>query len=79
MVEQYEITNNEVKIAESFNTFFTDILSTLKILPFHVVDFMGGINPVTGDDSLTFILPKYENAKLSKTSQKSNVTTRTGS
>ena len=60
LVEKYEIINNDAKIAEIFNTFFTNIVSNLKILPYQDTDFMEGIDPVIGNDSITFILPKYK-------------------
>ena len=63
LVEKYEIINNEAKIAEIFNTFFTNIVSNLKILPYQDTDSMEGIDPVVGNDSITFILPKYKNCR----------------
>ena len=32
-----------------------------KIPPYHGTDFAGGIDPVVGDNPLTFILEKYKN------------------
>ena len=45
-VEKNEIINNEEKIAETFNTFFPNIASDLKILPYWYTDFARGIDPV---------------------------------
>ena len=61
MVEKNEIINNEEKIAETFNTFFTNIVSNLKIPPYQDTDFARGIDPVVGDDPITFIMEKYKN------------------
>ena len=61
LVEKNEIINNEEKIAETFNTFFTNIVSNLKIPPYQDIDFARGINPVVADDPITFIMEKYKN------------------
>ena len=45
LVEKNEIINNEEKIAETFNTFFTNIVSNLKIPPYQNTDFARGIDP----------------------------------
>ena len=58
MVEKSEIISNQEKIAETFNTFFTDIVSSLKIPPYQDADFARGI---VGSDPITFILKKYKN------------------
>ena len=60
LVENNEIINNEGKIAETFNTFFTDIVHNLKIPPYQDTDFARGIDPVAGDDPTTFILENYK-------------------
>ena len=61
MVEKDEILNNEEKIAETFNTFFTDIVSNFKIPSYQDSDLAGEIDPVVGDDPITFILEKIQN------------------
>ena len=61
MVEKNEIINNEEKFAETFNTFFTNIVSNLKIPPYQDTDFAKGIDPVAVDDPITFIPEKYKN------------------
>ena len=49
------------KIAETFNTFFTNIVSNLKISLCHDSDFAKGIDSAAGDDPVTFILGKNKN------------------
>ena len=61
MVEKNEIINNEEKIAKIFNTYFTNIVSNLKIPPYQDTNFARGIDPFVGDDPITFILEKYKN------------------
>ena len=61
MVEKDKIINNEEKIAETFNKFFTNVVSNLKITSYQDTGFVGGIDPVVGDDPITFILEKYKN------------------
>ena len=61
LVEKNEIINNEEKIAETFNTFFTNIFPNLKIPPYQDTDFAREIDPVVGDDPITFIMEKYKN------------------
>ena len=61
LVEKDEIINNEEKISETFRTFFTNVISNLKIPPYQDTDFAGGIDLVLGDDPITFILEKYKN------------------
>ena len=61
LVEKNEIINNKEKIAETFNTFFTSTISNLKIALYQDTDFERGIDPVVGDDPITFILQKYKN------------------
>ena len=63
LVEKGEIISNEGKIAETFNTFFSNVVSSLKIPPYQDIDFTGGIYPVVGDDPITFILKKYNLSK----------------
>ena len=63
MVEKNEIINNEEKIAETFNTFFTNTVSNLKILSYQDTDFARGINPFVGDDTITFTLVKWKITK----------------
>ena len=58
LFEKSEIISNQEKIAETFNTFFTDIVSSLKIPPYQDADFARGI---VGGDPITFILKKYKN------------------
>ena len=58
MVEKDEVINNEGKIAENFNTFFTNIVSNLKIPYYEDIDSERGIHPVLGDDPITFTLEK---------------------
>ena len=48
MAERNEIINNEEKIAETFNTFFTNIVSNLEISPYQDTDFEGRVDPVVG-------------------------------
>ena len=54
LVEKDEIKNNEEKFAKPFNTFFTNIASNLRIPPDQGTDFVGGIDPVVGDDPISF-------------------------
>ena len=61
LVEQNEIINNEEKIAEIFDTYFTNIVSNLKIPLCQDADFGRGIDPFVGDDPITFILEKCKN------------------
>ena len=61
MVEKNEIINNEEKFAEILNTFFTNIISNLKIPPYQDTNFAKGIDPVAVDDPITFISEKYKN------------------
>ena len=61
LVEKNEITKNDEKIAETFNTFFINIVFNLKIPPYQDTDIARGIDPVVGDDLITFILEKYKN------------------
>ena len=61
MVEKNEIINNEEKIAEIFNIYFTNIFSNLKIPLYQDTDFARGIDPFVGDDPINFILEKYKN------------------
>ena len=56
LVEKNEIINNEEKIAEIFNTYFTNIVSNLKIPLYQDTDFARGIDPCVGDDPITFTL-----------------------
>ena len=60
MIEKNEIIKNEEKIAETFNTFFANIVSNLKIPPHQYTDFAGGVDPKVGDDPITFISEKYK-------------------
>ena len=60
MVEKNEIIDNEEKIAETFNAFFTNIVSNLKIPLYQDADFARGIDSFVGNDSITFILEKYK-------------------
>ena len=55
LVSKNEVINNEEKIAESLNVFFTDIVSNLKIPLYQSTDFARGIDPIT------FILEKCKN------------------
>ena len=71
MVEKNEIINNEEKIAETFNTFFTNTVSNLKILSYQDTDFARGINPLVGDDTITFTLVKWKNTKTIQVSKQS--------
>ena len=61
LVEKNETINNEEKIAEIFNTYFTNIVSNFTIPLYQDTDFAGGIDPFVGDDPITFILEKYKN------------------
>ena len=61
MFEKDKIINNEEKIAETFNTFLANVVSNLQISSYQDTDFEGGIDPVVGDDPITFILEKYKN------------------
>ena len=61
LVENNEIINNEDKIAEIFNTYFTNIVSNLKIPLDQDTDFARRIDPFGEDDPITFILEKYKN------------------
>ena len=61
MVVKNEIINIEEEIAETFNKFFTYIVSNLKIPPYQDTDFARGIDRVVGDDQITFIMEKYKN------------------
>ena len=61
LVEKNEIINNEEKIAEIFNTYFTNIVSNLKIPLDQDTDFARRIDPFGEDDPITFILEKYKN------------------
>ena len=56
-----EIINNEEQFAETFDTFFTNTVSNLKISPYQDTDFAIGLDPVVGDDPINFILEKYKN------------------
>lgn len=47
-----------MKNTETFNTFFTKIVFNLKNHPYHDTDFTREIDPVVGDDPITFILEK---------------------
>ena len=42
-------------------SFFTNIVSNLKIHLYQETDFARGVDPVVGDDPITFILEKYKN------------------
>ena len=42
----------KTEIAEAFNTFFTNIVSNLKIPPYQDTDFARWINPVVEDDPI---------------------------
>ena len=55
LIEKNENINNEEKIAETFNAFFTNTVSNLKDPPYQGTDFAGRIDPVVGDDPMTFI------------------------
>ena len=48
LVEKDEIKNNEEEIAETFNTFFTNIASSLRISLYQDTDFAGGTDAVVG-------------------------------
>ena len=61
LVQKNEIINNEEKIAEIFDTYFTNIVSNFKIPLYQDTDFARRIDPFVGDDSITFILEKYKN------------------
>ena len=61
LVENNEIVNNEDKIAEIFNTYFTNIVSKLKIPLYQDTDFARRIDPFGEDDPITFKLEKYKN------------------
>ena len=61
LVEKNEIINNEEKKAEIFNTYFTNIVSNLKIPLYQDTDFAWGFDPFVGDDPITYILEKYKN------------------
>ena len=61
LVEKNEIINNEKKFAEIFNTYFTYVVSNLKIPRYQDTDFARGIDPFVGNDPITFILEKYKN------------------
>ena len=61
MVEKNEIIINEEKITEIFNTYFTNVVSNLKIPLYQDTNFARGIEPFVGDDPITFILEKYKN------------------
>ena len=45
---------NEEKLSETSNTFFTNIVSNLKIPLYQDIDFARGIDPTVGDDPITF-------------------------
>ena len=66
MVEKDEIINNEEEIAETFNTFFTNIVSNLKIPPYQDTDPAERIEPVVGDDPVTLTLEKYKAIQVSQ-------------
>ena len=51
------------KIVETFNTFFTNIVSNLKIPPYQENNFARGIDPVDRDDPITFILKNTKTIK----------------
>ena len=53
LIEKDQIKHNKEKIAETFNTFFTNIVSNLKIPPYQ--------DTVAEDDPITFIFEKYKN------------------
>ena len=61
LIEKNENVNNEEKIAETFNAFFTNIVSNLKYLPYQENDVAGRIDPVVGDDPMTFTQEKHKN------------------
>ena len=60
MAERNEIINNEEKIAETFNTFFTNIVSNLEISHYQDTDFEGRVDPVVGLE-ITLIFEKDKN------------------
>ena len=54
LAEKNKIIVNEEKISETSNTFFTNIVSNLKIPLYQDIDFARGIDPIVGDDPITF-------------------------
>ena len=64
LVEKDEVINNEEEIAETFNTFFTNIVSNLKIPPYQDTDPAGRIEPVVGDGKI-----HWKNTKAIQVSQ----------
>ena len=61
LVEKNETINNEEKIAEIFYSYFTNIVSNLKIPLYQDTDFARGIDPFVGEDPILHILGKYKN------------------
>ena len=49
------------RIEEIFNTYFTNIVSNLKIPFYQDTHFVRGIDPFIGKDPITFILEIYKN------------------
>ena len=58
LVEKDEIKNNEEKFAETFNTFFANIVPNIRILLNQDTHFAGRVDPVVGDDPIFYILVK---------------------
>ena len=57
LVEKDEIKNNEEKFAETFNTFFANIVPNIRIL-YQDTHFAGRVDPVVGYDPIFYILVK---------------------
>ena len=58
LVEKDEIKNNEEKFAETFNTFFANIVPNIRILLYQDTHFVGRVDLVVGDDPIFYILVK---------------------
>ena len=58
LVEKDEIIRDETVIAETFNTFFTNIVSNLKITPYFDSGFKEDL--INADEAIMAIAEKYE-------------------
>ena len=62
LVENYEILREETITTETFNTFFTNIVTNLKVPPYISSDFKETFKNV--DDAVTAIIEKYKKTQI---------------
>ena len=65
LVKRDKTINNEDEITETFDAFFPNFVSNLKIPLYQDTDFPGVIDLVVGDDPIILIFEKYKTIQVS--------------